>query len=186
MKQIYETFDRFCGQVDRLCRFVLVGLITLIVVLLIGQVLIRSTLAIPLFWVSELTGYAFVYIALVGMGICLRSDQHVRMPLLLDALPDLLRRSLSIALNLIAICYAYYIGWYGYQFADLGATEQSASTYFILFWPRLALPIGGALLALQATCLILKELAGAGGPSGKIPLPQADLATDEQTDRRYQ
>lgn len=160
MQDLVLAFDRFCGWLDRAARLVLVGLITLIVVLVLAQIGLRSTVGVPVFWIPELTGYAFVYLALLGAGICLRSGDHVRMPLLLDALPDLFRRALSILLNLVAIVYAYHLAWYGYRFALLGAMEASPSTAFILFWPRLALTIGGAFLALQAFCLILRDLAG--------------------------
>lgn len=161
---IYKYVDMMCGFFDRVTRVILIVLLATIVILIMGQVVMRMTFGIPIFWINELTGYAFVYVGLLGAGICLRANQHVQMPLLLEMLPDIPQRILSICLNLIMILYAYHVVVYGYRYALLGTSELSPTTYFIVFWPRLALPIGGSLLILHALCLILRDVVGARRP----------------------
>lgn len=161
MLKLYNVVDMICGAIDWIVRVILVLLLLLIILLVTGQVILRFIGGLPFFWVGELSGYAFAYIAFLGASVCLRSDEHIRVPLLLDKVPLALRRMLVIGIYLIAIIYGYHVGWFGYRFAMMGAYELSPTSSFILFWPRLALVIGGFLLALQAFCLILREIAGA-------------------------
>lgn len=160
MEKVHYVFDAMCGKVDKIVRVVLVIFLLMIVVLVTGQVALRLTGGSPFFWVAELSGYLFAYISLLGASVCLRSDTHIRVPLLLERVPRMVNRTLVIVIYLIAIIYGYHLGWFGYRYAMLGANELTPSSSFIEFWPRLALAIGGFLLVLQGVCLILRELSG--------------------------
>jgi len=62
--------------------------------------------------------------------------------------------AIKIIVSLLVIGYAYVMIRYGYAFAEFGRNEYSPSGFFIVYWPRLALPIGGLLIALQSVNLI--------------------------------
>ena len=160
-------FDRFCVAIDRTVRVVIAILLAGILVLLTAQILLRYFVGIPLFWGLELTGYMFAYVTLMGASSCIRTDEHVRMPLVMEALPEVLRRSLYVGVQGLIIFYAWHLVVHGYRFASLGAGERSPSTYFILFWPRLALVIGGGLIIVQSLSMIVREIAGFNAASGR-------------------
>lgn len=153
-------YDRLCGWIDLAARGVITVLLFAIFALLLAQIALRYLFGTPVFWGLELTGYMFAYVTLLGTSICIRTDEHIRMPLIMDALPGPFRRGLFILVQVFVIFYAWHLVRYGYMFASLGAGERSPSSYFILFWPRLALVIGGVLIILQALAVIARELTG--------------------------
>ena len=62
-----------------------------------------------------------------------------------------------IIVNALVVYYSYALFIRaGFNFADMGRTEYSPSGFFIVFWPRMIMPIGGILISLQALNLISK------------------------------
>ena len=159
LRRFIVWFDMGCNWIDLAMRVLLGLLLLAILVLVSAQVILRWTVGVPYFWLGELSVYAFVSLAMLGAGVCLRADAHVRMTVFLDKMPPVLNRITVVAIYLLAIVYAYHLAYFGHRFAMLGARELSPTSTFVLFWPRSALTVGGILLGLQALSLLLRELA---------------------------
>ena len=151
--------DRVCGWLNQLVTTAVGALLATIFTLLMVQVVMRYVVRFPLAWIEELTAFLAAYLALWGASVCLRNGSHVIVDTFYRMYPEVLRRIVTIFIYIVAIYFAYalYIG--GMRLAELGAAEVSSSGYFNMYWPRLAVVSGAALIAVQAANLLFQEVA---------------------------
>lgn len=108
-------------------------------------------------WVFEISGYAMIALALAASGYGLRTGHHFRVTLLLDSFPkfapflDRLSGLLQLAFGIVLTV----AGW-DQAYASLTQDMRSATLLGVpQFWPQLALPIGGVVIALQGLATLL-------------------------------
>jgi C4-dicarboxylate transporter DctQ subunit len=108
-------------------------------------------------WVFEISGYAMIALALAASGYGLRTGHHFRVTLLLDAFPRLapLLDRFSGLLQLAFGVVLTIAGW-DQAYSSLIQDLRSATLLGVpQFWPQLALPIGGVVIALQGLATLL-------------------------------
>lgn len=154
----FDIFDGVAGWVDVLCRIAMGAALLGVLVMLLLQVGVRYVVSFPLPWVEELAIYLSGYIAMIGTAVCLRMGFHLQVDLLRDRLGPKAVLVHAVAINLIVAGFGYFLLKYGIRFVELGAGQTSPSSYFPVAFGRLAMPVGGALLILQAMVMALRAL----------------------------
>jgi len=155
--------DAVGGWIDRVLQVLMIAVLAAIFVLMFAQVILRYIIFIPIPWIEEAAAMLLPVLAVWGSAICLRHGQHLKVDFLVQALPVPVRLVLSILINALIVYLAYKICQSGLALAELGRREYTPSRMIPLYWPRIGLVIGGALLLLQASILILKDLARLAG-----------------------
>lgn len=171
--QTFQRIDDWTGRLDEVVKFIISSLMLIMFGLLLLNVLSRYVILKPFFWLAEGAGYMMAIVGLWGSSTCIRGAAHMQVTLVPKRLagPDGMKHryivaTIKIAVSLLVIAYAWVMIKYGYQFAQFGRNEYSPSGFFIVFWPRLALPVGGILMALQSINLIgraIVQLIRVGG-----------------------
>ena len=157
IKASLNGFDWLSGLLDQGVRFaVMIGMMVMFLVIML-QVCLRYIFGIPLFWVPELAGFLLAFVALCGSSSCVRARMHVKVTVLYSLFPSWLRHLVIIIAYAVVAYYAWAIYSFGLLFAELGQLEYSPSQTFNLYWPRMALTVGGILIMVQAVSVILRE-----------------------------
>lgn len=163
MKQFVGSFVSICDAamdyLDRVVQLVVTLAIAGLFVSVMIQIVMRYVFGIPLFWISELAGYLLGLLALWGTATCVRHGVHVKVLLFRRIAPDWLNHILAILGNSVVIYYCVLLTMFGSVFVERSMGQLSPSNVFDVFWPRLALPTGAALAAIQAVNLIFQEIA---------------------------
>lgn len=169
----FRKIDDWTGRLDDVVKVVISICMLVMFGLLLLNVLSRYVIMTPFFWLAEGAGYMMAIVGLWGSSTCIRGAAHMQVTLIPKRLagPDGMAHryvvaTIKISVSLLVIAYAWVMIRYGYAFAEFGRNEFSPSGFFIVFWPRLALPIGGVLMALQSVNLIgrsIVQLIQAGG-----------------------
>lgn len=111
----------------------------------------------------ELQWYMFSLIFLLSAGYTLKHNGHVRIDVLHGHFPPRVRAWIDLIGSLLFLLpMAVLIGWLGWTgFADSYAIhEMSPDAGGLVRWPiKLAIPVGFALLALQAVAEAIKRWA---------------------------
>lgn len=158
IKVVFDLYDLLSSWLNRLLGWVLTLSIGLMFVVIMGQVMLRYVFGIPLFWVPELAGYLLAFVALCGSSVCVRERMHVKVTVLYALFPTWLRHLVILFAYSVVAYYAWAIMYFGMMFAELGRFEYSPSQVFNLYWIRLSLVIGGALIMIQCINVILREI----------------------------
>jgi TRAP-type C4-dicarboxylate transport system permease small subunit len=163
--KFFRVFDTWTGRIDYVVKIIIAAAMFIMFGLLLLNVLSRYVILQPFFWLAEGAGYMMAMVGLFGSSTCIRHSAHMQVTLIPKKLAGADGQShwvavhvIKILVSLLVIAYAYVMIRYGYAFADFGRNELSPSGFFIVYWPRLALPIGGVLIALQSFNLIGRSL----------------------------
>lgn len=160
VRALVRRIDRIAGWVDGATQWVMILVLVAIFGLMMTQVLLRYVIHSPVIWIEEAAAYLLPVLAVWGSAVCLRQGAHIRVDFLVDAMPALLRRVLAIVVYALVFYLALKIYQAGLVLVELGRNERATSQAFSLYWPRMSIVIGGALLMFQAAVLILREAVG--------------------------
>lgn len=115
-------------------------------------VISRRWLGAPLGWNVEVTEYGLLYLTFLATAWVLHRDEHVRVDVLINALPDRARRRLRRVTDGLALLVCLLLFYY-----SLAATAEAYRENLLLVkmliipkWPTLAIiPLGFLLLAVE-------------------------------------
>lgn len=171
LRRIFIAYDRAMGWLDILCRWLIGIALAGVFLLLVFQVLVRYVLPFPVPWIEEAAVYLSAYIAMIGAAVCLRQGFHLQVNLLQDALPPRGQFILIFVQNMIVVFFGLFLVRYGYAFVMFGWGQTSPSSYFMVSYARMAMPIGGALIILQALAMGGRALCGLADDRRNPPHP---------------
>ena len=134
----------------RLERLLLIALLAVLVGLILLNVATRAV-DVAIYWVDELAIYTMIWLVFIGAGHALRLRRHVRVTLLIDALPGRARQPVEIGIDLLlwGFClFSIWLVWIWYEpaaFAFAGFDKElfSSETFnYIYHEPTLTIGIG--------------------------------------------
>ncbi|TGD41743.1 TRAP transporter small permease [Pseudotabrizicola sediminis] len=173
LRRAFIAYDRTMGGLDLLCRWAIGLALGGAFLLLVFQVLVRYVLPFPFPWIEEAAVYLCGYIAMIGAAVCLRQGFHLQVDLLQDALGPQAQFVLIFIQNIIVIFFGLFLVKYGYRFVMLGWGQTSPSSYFLVSYARMAMPVGGVLIILQALVMGGRALCGLADARRNPPHPPA-------------
>jgi TRAP-type C4-dicarboxylate transport system permease small subunit len=159
LHRLVAAIDLFAEWVDRALQALLVIVLSGIFLLMFAQVILRYVIHSPFAWIEELAAYLLPVLALWGAAVCIRHGNHLKVDLLLEALPRVLRSLLVIAIHLLIFYFALKVYQSGHALVELGRNELVTSQTFSLYWPRMTIVMGGVIIMFQTAVVILKEVA---------------------------
>lgn len=157
------AFSRIADTVERVLDLLLLGAIIVMVVAICWQVFGRYVLNHAPGWTEEVARFLMAWITLLGSAAVLRRRGHIAVTVVVDLLPAPLRHAVGLFRDLLILVMAGALGWYGYSFAQIGGRRDSAALEIPMFYPYLAIPVGGLLIALL---LLLSRAAREADPDG--------------------
>jgi TRAP-type C4-dicarboxylate transport system permease small subunit len=134
-------------------------------VLLRNVRLVPGLLGVP--WANEVTEYALYLITMLTAPYLLRQGQHIRVDVLLRALPRRLAWYCEWAADLIALVCCLVIAFYGLK-AVLSSHAIGGTVVKVIsvpeWWLLLPLPVAFALLAIEVLFRMQRLFEGERGP----------------------
>ena len=144
------------GGFARLLAVAVVVMVVVMTCALGAQVLLRYVFNITLSWSEELSLGLFTWTVLLMSALGVREGFHVRMALLLDPLPQRLRRESERAIHLATCGVGVFLAWAGWRYvADTSGAVSAAIGYPIELLHASALVCGVLIVsfALEAALM---------------------------------
>lgn len=148
MKKILKYYEEYLGGI----------LFSIMFITLVMQIFSRQILNRPLTWTEEVARLVFVYIAMLGVTLGIKYDQHVGIEVFSDKFSPKVARVMDIVKTIltgIIIVLLIIIG--------LGITKRKSSLDLISLgissgYLYAALPIGGVMMGIRYVENIYKKL----------------------------
>ncbi|HZD53887.1 MAG TPA: TRAP transporter small permease [Woeseiaceae bacterium] len=117
-----------------------------------AQVVARYIVGDSIIWAEELARYALIWSAMIGAAVAYRRGAHVAVGVLWGVLPEAGVRFVWRAIHLIVVAFAAVVLWQGLALVlrNFARHQLSPALQVEIGWAYLAIPCGGALLALAA------------------------------------
>ena len=140
---------------------VLMLVLTGIVVL---QVLYRYVLELPLVWSDEAARHLLVWLSFLGGGVAIAQNLHPRIELI-DSLPSVWARSaIEIAVSILVLAFLVGLFLISLDVAITYNSYRSLGLGLPQSIPRMALPVGACLMAINMLAKLLDAIAGHATP----------------------
>lgn len=118
-------------------------------------VLTRYVTESPAVWTSELSGILFTWVVFIGTMTAFRDGRHIRVTLLLDKLPEAMRKVLKTLTDLIVLAFLVYVTYLSVRMMMLGVTRLSPVMRIPFSWVYLATVISFAAMSVTAVLRLL-------------------------------
>jgi len=136
-------------------------LVALLMLLLVVDVWIgvvdRYILHLQLPWPEVLARYLMIWAALLAVSCGIARREHIGLSILLDRIPERLRRISLMAMDIAALALFLYVFWFGIGFALDGARRQALIFGLSLGPAYAAVPVSAGLAAVQLLLVLLRD-----------------------------
>ena len=143
---------------NKLVLNILVLMFLFMTVAVVYQVISRYVTAQSAPWTEEYARYLFVYVALLGSSVALKTGGHVAVSLLTDRLNAVSRHRVAIFATLVAAGFFGVMVYSGYYSMVRAAMQSSPATDTNLGLIYAAVPVSGALMLLYSVEMVLDLL----------------------------
>lgn len=153
---MYQYLDKFGRALA--CGSQAVGALTalvMIISLLLG-VFYRYVLGDALVWSDEVAALAFTWTVFLFASALVRTGGHVRVTLLVDALPPLLAELVERGIMVLVLGLGLVMLWTGWNFAEFTAGQVSPAVRYPVWLKNAAVPVSGALIGIHALILLIR------------------------------
>ena len=124
----------------------------------LGQVFCRFTNLFTFETSEEIARFSMCWMAMLGSAVALRQGRHLGVRVIVDRLPDgLYDKYLAPLIHLVMLAFFLMLMVKGWTFAMRGAAQHSPAMDLPMIYPYLALPVGGALMALNVIADMLQD-----------------------------
>jgi len=162
---VLQAFNVYSARV---CGIVIGGLLLVNLGVVFWGVLCRFVLDIPQQWADEVAVYLMVWAVFLGCSIGLHRNLHIKMTAIEDRIPGAYLRWVRLVFHLLIMVFLILTVVAGWRmvYALRGAYSPSLRVVS-MYWVYSAIPVGCALMFLQALGLFLQEfqLGGSRTPA---------------------
>jgi TRAP-type C4-dicarboxylate transport system permease small subunit len=154
MKVVMKSID-FMNKIVGIIVGLMLGLMSIIIV---AQVVCRFILEYPLTWTEEAARYLMVYTVFLGASLALRHHKMIAIEIISESVKPKVRKVLRIIVMIISIVFCFMLLFKGIEMLDIVQRQTSASLGISMDIPYMAIPIGAALMIINAIAVIIDFL----------------------------
>lgn len=157
-----STLRKILENILRWVENVVVGLsivgVVFMVVIVFYQVIARYLFNRPPKWTEEIALVTMIWVAMLGAGIGLKNDIHMRVEVFMSVFPKKIQRLVEIAIMVL-------IGYFGFQMTRYTVMmvqrlpNRLAATGISVAWMYVPIAICGVLIIMCALLKILEQIA---------------------------
>ncbi len=111
-------------------------------------------------WPEVLARYLMIWAAMLAVSSGVARRDHIGLTAFIMILPKALRRTVLIAMDLLALALFLYVAWYGIGFAQSGAPRHAMIFGVSLAPFYAAIPVAAFLSSLQLVLVLLRDMGG--------------------------
>jgi len=163
--RLFDSLSKFLAAIGAWAFFV-VGL------MLSYEVIARYLFNAPTKWAAELSTLLLVWGTFLAAAALLHNGHHIRISLVTEHLPRMVQHRLDALIFLLVAGFCGVVVWYGtpiaYDSYETGRTTGSMLN-IPTFWTELSVPVGFALLGVQA---LIETIRALGRGENDTPSPK--------------
>jgi TRAP-type C4-dicarboxylate transport system permease small subunit len=132
----------------RLENTLLALLLTVMVILAVGQIVQRNLFDSGFVWTDEFLRILVLWLTVIGALVASRTDQHIRMDVLVRFVPVRVQLPLRRIIFALTAAVCGTLAWHGYHFVRIEAEFGSVLLgQYPSWWFQAVIPVGFALIS---------------------------------------
>ena len=163
-----ESDSSFLAGLERIGRVAentaLVVLLGSLVLLAVGQIVLREVFGTGLFWADEVIKLIVLWLALVGSIAATRDNRHIRIDALSHLLPDKAVDLIRILVDVFAALVCAVIAWQAWRYLQLEIEFEDTVLIDVPAWiAHSIVPAAFALISYRFAVSVAAQIAGLAG-----------------------
>jgi TRAP-type C4-dicarboxylate transport system permease small subunit len=146
---------RIIRKINDVLACVTLAILSILVIL---QVIYRYALGSPLTWTEEIARYLQIWMIMLGSALVMRKGGHLAIDLVTASLPKKVKRVTDLISQIAVIFFFSIVFYYGIFLAVNAARQTSPATKIPMSFVYAALPVGSALLLIEALIRLVRFL----------------------------
>ena len=154
------------AAIDRLDRFgrllenvALVAMLGGMIVLAVGQIILREVFDTGVIWADELLKLMVLWLAMIGSIAASRDNRHIRIDVLSHVLPDSIMKASRIIVDLFAAAVCGVIAWQAWRYLQLEIEFEDQVLVDTPAWiAHVVVPAAFALVSYRFVILAVKDV----------------------------
>jgi TRAP-type C4-dicarboxylate transport system permease small subunit len=126
---------------EKLLDYLSVVCMALILLLVLGQVIMRYIFNSPLVWSEELAVYCMVWLAFTGAIMAMRDKEHIEVNIILVFLPEKARRLMKLVSKSITAIFLIVLTIYGFRLTIENYNIPSAANQIPMGYVYIIIPV---------------------------------------------
>jgi TRAP-type C4-dicarboxylate transport system permease small subunit len=144
---------------QRLENFALVFMLGGMIVLAVGQIVLRELFETGFVWADELLKLMVLWLAMVGSIAACRDDRHIRIDVMSHLLPDSLIKASRVLVDLFAAAVCAVIAWNVWRYLQLEIEFEDQVLIDTPAWiAHIVVPLAFALVSYRFVVLAAGRL----------------------------
>ncbi|GAB5433515.1 MAG: hypothetical protein EpisKO_28850 [Epibacterium sp.] len=157
---IGDFAGRLSHQINRGTEVILAALMVALVLDVWIGVVDRYFFHWQLPWPEVLARYLMIWAAMLAVSSGIARREHIGLTAVLMILPQRLRRTMLIVIDLMTFALFFYVLWFGIGFAESGAKRQAMILGATLQPFYTAIPAAAALACVQVVLVMIRDAGG--------------------------
>lgn len=158
MSRIRTIATRLSTGLNRIVEVILIVLMAALVIDVWLGVMDRYFFKWQLTWPETMARYLMIWTVLLAISSGISRREHIGLTVVIDRLPDRLRRTALVASDVIAICLFFYLFWFGIDFMMNGFSRMALIFGASLGPFHAAIPVSALLALVQLVLAGLRDL----------------------------
>jgi TRAP-type transport system small permease protein len=134
---------------DRMVRYVVVGMVVIMTVIIILQVGLRYLFLYSLSWSEEIARYLMIWVSFLAAGLALRAGLHIGVEFVVMRFPEKLRNWATLVTKLAVLFFLVFFTIGGFQVAWAVRDQDSPALLFSMAYAYASAPVGGVFMIIQ-------------------------------------
>ena len=140
------ALSRLKEIMDKVVDVLVVFLFLIIFASVLLQIFLRYLLNFPLTWSEELSRYLFIMVCFLGWTLATRNKSHIKINFILDALPQKIRFTVKIFVQMLVLVFAAALVYLGSRMTYRSIDVPSITLFFGFAYIYAFVPISGAII----------------------------------------
>ena len=158
-----RTLRVLLSRLERAGRYAentaLVVLLGSLILLAVGQIILREVFETGLFWADELIKLLVLWLAMVGSIAATRDNRHIRVDALSHLLPDRVVTVIRLVVDTFAAIVCCVIAWQSWRYLQLEIEFENTVLIDTPAWVfHVIVPVSFALVGYRFAVNVLRDL----------------------------
>lgn len=154
---IYKPIKKVINLIDVITINFTAILVFIMLIIVLLQIITRFFGA-SLSWTEELSRYLLIWIGVLSASAALKRGAHAGVDFFITLFPKRHRNLIGVFNAIIMIFFLFYFINGGWESAIKANRITSTALELKMFWPKVAIPVGGILMIINLIYLLVDNL----------------------------
>ncbi|PAL04638.1 TRAP transporter small permease [Peribacillus simplex] len=162
MVHTLRKYVRITDYINKGVGWLLFAMLAVMSILIFWQVFARFVAGNSLAFSEEASRFLMIWLVLLGAAYSIKEGSLIAIDILQSKLKGNAQKTVKLIMSIIACVFYVILIINGFEIAQSVSFQTAPTTGLSMFWPMLALPVGGILMFVNTTAVLVEDFIGKG------------------------